>query len=285
MDRIFRFSERKGFKSVKNKIQDNFIDSDLKNSLWTALVESYWSYVYFNPHTITSAYDFITKIWIDYFKNPLDSLPSNGPGIITIIRKYFFECPWYEVYDFIEFAANNHEIETTNKSFMERVNYFLEKEVSAYRFVGGKITEITSPEEISEIEEALEKDFLKPVNAHITTALKHLSDRESPDYRNSIKESISAVEALCRIITKNPKATLGDALGEIKKQGKVVLHPALESAFDKLYGYTSDEKGIRHSFYDGVQDIKFEDAKFMLVSCSAFVNYLTVKCSEAGIKL
>lgn len=31
--------------------------------------------------------------------------------------------------------------------------------------------------------------------------------------------------------------------------------------------------------------IDFEDAKYMLVSCTAFINYLTVKASKAGLNL
>ena len=44
---------------------------------------------------------------------------------------------------------------------------------------------------------------------------------------------------------------------------------------------TSDEDGIRH----GGIDFKWapaEDAKYMLVSCSAFVNYLIEKWSKAA---
>ncbi len=163
----------------------------------------------------------------------------------------------------------------------------LERELSGYRFIAGKIAPITSEQEISEvseIEEALaSKDSLQPVAIHLQTALDLLSDRESPDYRNSIKESTSAVEAMCRLIAGSG-ATLGKALGEIRRQGKVDLHGALEDAFDKLYGYTSDEGGIRHSLLEE-PDSDFEDAKFMLVACSAFINYLKVKASKAGIEL
>jgi hypothetical protein len=34
-----------------------------------------------------------------------------------------------------------------------------------------------------------------------------------------------------------------------------------------------------------VKEICFEDAKYMLVACSAFVNYLIVKADKAGIVL
>lgn len=52
------------------------------------------------------------------------------------------------------------------------------------------------------------------------------------------------------------------------------MHPALNGAFQKLYGYTSDAGGIiRHALLEE-DSLDFKDAKFMLVSCSAFVTYL-----------
>ena len=50
----------------------------------------------------------------------------------------------------------------------------------------------------------------------------------------------------------------------------------MESAFSSLYGYTSDEHGIRHGSID-FTNAPSEDAKFMLVACAAFVNYLLEK--------
>ena len=123
---------------------------------------------------------------------------------------------------------------------------------------------------------------LKPVRVHLEKSLELLSDRKSPDYRNSIKESISAVEAICRLITKDKKATLGQALKEVET--KVGLHGALKNAFSNLYGYTSSADGIRHALLDEPK-LSFEDAKFMLVSCSAFINYLISKAEKAKIKL
>jgi len=53
------------------------------------------------------------------------------------------------------------------------------------------------------------------------------------------------------------------------------------TAFDKLYGYTSDADGIRHALLEEVT-LDFDDAKFMLVACSAFVNYIRAKVPGAG---
>jgi hypothetical protein len=72
------------------------------------------------------------------------------------------------------------------------------------------------------------------------------------------------------------------ALAAIEK--KTTLHPSLKEAFQKLYGYTSDAQGIRHALMDE-PNLDIEDAKFMLVSCSAFVNYLIVKAQKADIAL
>lgn len=140
----------------------------------------------------------------------------------------------------------------------------LEKELSAYRFVSRQITEITSKEEIGVIEEALQIP-IKPVKEHLGRSLELFADRKNPDYRNSIKEAISAVESMCKLIAKDDKATLGQALKEIESVGKVSLHPALKSAFDKLYGYTNDADGIRHTLIDE-PSVSSEDAKFMHVS-------------------
>ena len=118
------------------------------------------------------------------------------------------------------------------------------------------------------------------VNIHFKKAIECYSDRTFPDYENSIKESISAVEAMCCIITgiDGSNSTLGKTLKKLKDKG-VYVHPALESAFSSMYGYTSDENGIRHGGID-FTNAHEEDAKYMLLSCSAFVNYLIAKLSK-----
>jgi hypothetical protein len=228
-------------------------------------------------------------MWFDFFKKPLDTLPKTwrqnphtGTSIEAIVRKYFFTCEWYEVYDFVEFVANNYPATSNyctdkrrNENFMGAANSILEKEMSAYRFVSGQIVQITSEEEIGTIEEAIETtETWVPVIHHLKSALNFLADRKTPNYRNSIKESISSVESMCKLIAEDDKATLGTALKKL--EGKVTLHPALKKAFDSLYGYTNDADGIRHALLDE-PNLKFEDAKFMLVACSAFINYLQAK--------
>lgn len=284
------FSQRIGIEPVKSVLQVDSMYADLRNSLWSALTIFYWGQVGDGPDQIRlfpNLHTLCQRLWFSYFRKPLDTLSDQWHFIHREIRQYFFDCPWNKVYEFIEFVANNYpdEDNSVNPKFMDFCNRVLKQKLSVYRFVGGVITQLTSEQEIAEIEEALEAKSPKPVTIHLKTALDLLADRKSPDYRNSIKESISAVEAICCSITGNSKASLGQALKAIERDGKVDLHPALKAAFDKLYGYTSEADGIRHALLLDEPNLDFEDAKFMLVSCSAFINYLRAKSSKAGIKL
>lgn len=277
-----RFSQRYGFKPVKDQLQGNSMDKDLRNSLWNALHIIYWGGVgHDRLEDNTEMHGLFTLLCVHYFKEPIDTIPYWWSDAYKQLKTYFFKCQWDEVYDFIEFVAKSYPDDSLNEQFMDICNKVLKREVSAYRFVGSQIVRITAEEEIAEIEEALKvTDTLRPAAIHLKTAMGLLSDRKAPDYRNSIKESISAVETICRLISGRDDATLGEALKVVK--GKIDLHPALEKAFDSLYGYTSDEGGIRHALM-GVPGLDFEDAKFMLVSCAAFINYLKLKSSKAGI--
>ena len=281
------FSKRRGLEKPKVKVQIDNIDDDLRISLWNGLTIHFFDkltgkWLYNLPKTSV----LIISLWIYYFKKPIDELSNWGNDINKELKNYFFSCSWDKVYSLIEFVVANYpanEDETTINSFFDYCNGIFESEVAGYRFVGGEITQITSKQEIEEIEEALATS-LTPIQEHLKRSLNLLSDKKSPDYRNSIKEAISAVEAICKLISKNDKATLGDALNEIEKSKKIEVHPALKGAFNKMYGYTNDEEGIRHSLIDK-ENVDFEDAKFMLVSCSAFINYLIVKSSKVGIKI
>ena len=112
------------------------------------------------------------------------------------------------------------------------------------------------------------------IKMHLNSALEKYAQRPIGDYRNSIKESISAVEAFCR--EKTGENTLGKALKQLESKG-IVIPLLLKSAFEKLYAYTNHEDtGIRHALMDdeGNYTPTTEEALFMLVSCSAFINYL-----------
>lgn len=275
-----KFSERIGKSQKKEIIQIEDIDIDLKNALWNAITICYWKTIIKNDwisHNQNSTITLLQKIWISFFKYKLDEMPPTFDSFNKHVKKFFFETEWYNIYDFIEFLPNtfSNDYSNINEQFIELTNHYLESEVSAYRFIGGTLTKISNEEEISSIEEAImNSNDLTPVQKHLKRALELFSDRKSPDYRNSIKESISAVESYCSILVEDPNASLGQALKIIEQKSHI--HPALKKAFSNLYGYTSEADGIRHALLDE-ENLKQEDAKFMLVSCSAFINYLISK--------
>lgn len=284
-----KFSQRIGIMPIEKAIQIGSIDEDLRNSLWSLLTVFYWDTFSKSKYDMGYRVDYISgsnldglfkALWLHYFKKPIDTIPtlyyddSNGLGVL---RSFFFKARWYEIFDFVEFVSIYGPKEN-QKKFIGACNNFLERENSGYRFVDGKIIEISSSDEVSEIEKAIESSTpYYGVKQHLSNAITLLSDKENPDYRNSIKESISAVESLCKTVSEDKKATLGAALKILEKKG--VMHPALKSAFSSLYGYSNDAEGIRHALMEE-SNLTSADARFMLISCSAFTNYVIASTSN-----
>lgn len=265
------FSERKGIKPVTDVVQTTSMSDDLRSSLWNVLDVAIWSTKDFMypQYGEPGIQPFSGALWFHYFKKPIDSRPDRSSAILAVIRKYFFSCQWNEVYDLLEFVVAERSRSTPRLA--EFLNAILERELSGYRCASGLLVDITTEQELAMIEEAAADSRFVGPSAHIKRALELYADREAPDYRNSIKESILAVESMARLVSGNEKATLGDALKTIERSGH--LHTALKEGFLKLYGYASDEQGIRHAMLDE-PNLMAGDARYFLVSCSAFVSYL-----------
>ncbi len=285
-----RFSQRLGITSVTKEIQLESMDNDLKNSLWNILtitvldrIKDEHSYTW---KTNTSEF-FSRSLWHNFFKLPVDTMPIHFHQVKKYLREQYFHAEWCQAYNLIEECidiASYKYFEISTTEVYNSFNTVLEREFSGYRFIQDKLCPISNPIEIeclnSSIDQTNSFSGLKVCNIHLVDALKKLSDRLNPDYRNSMKESICAVEALAKIISGGAKDSLGGAIDKIK--GKLKIHAALEKGIKSLYAYTSDSDGIRHSLTDE-SNVDFEDAKFMLVSCSAFINYLIVKANKSGI--
>lgn len=279
-----KFSQRHGYSPLEGSFQRESIDQELRTKLWNILKIAIWDG--YDPHS----YDHQTKersaeinylvqrLWFHFLNRDMDTLSEfkrdyGEGGAYGVLKKFFFEAKWFEVYDLLEAIATDSSDLLSEKT-RDWINRELERHNSAYRFVGDQISEITNETEIAAIEDGM-ADADAPTKQHLGAALRMLSDREAPDYRNSVKESISAVEAACRRVTRLPSATLGDALKKVAN-----VHPAFSKAFSALYGYTSDASGIRHALTDEAT-VTYADAKFMLVACSAFVSFIKTSANDA----
>lgn len=267
-------------------LQKDDMDQKLRNDIWNTFQKFFLDEIYYmdkisGPDTYSGEvlgdcinHDYAIDLFENFFILPLDDIKEELLYNIKYkISKQYKSLKWYEVYDLIEFLIKRLK----SRAFIKEINFKLERNNSAYRIVEKELLPITNNKEIEVIETASKTQF-DLVNVHINKAKQLFGDRIHPDYENTIKESITAVETMCSIIV-GKSSTLGDALNILEKNG-VIIHPALKEAFKKLYGYTSDGKGIRHAGDIGGKESTFSEAKFMMVSCSAFVNYLIENYSK-----
>lgn len=260
------FSERYGY--VVKPLQFESMTPELRNRIWNIYArEVCTDCIGLDSNYMEELMDYFGLTFKNVYEE--DDIKDN----LQSFQKWYMESKWYEVYDFIEaYLAFLPNDERNNATI--NLNNVLKADNAGYRVVGHLVVPITNQEELQSIEQAQTTEY-ESVSKHILKATQLFSQRPSPDLENSIKESISAVEALCCIISSDKKATLGDALKKLENKG-IKIHKALQKAMSSLYGYTSDEGGIRHGSID-FAGASSEDAKYMLVSCSAFVNYLIEK--------
>ncbi len=270
-----KFSERYGYTKVSDVIIREKITTPILNGIanWLYRLE-YGGGIDFK--------ELERAVWIDYLYEREDQFHASNGGYRIVIDQYIStkNTRWFEVLNLIEFICDYLKwIKYRDYSAcIECLNYEFERHNFAYRIVDTKIIEVTAKCETKEITQAL-TNSIDGVRTHLKTAMKCLSaSQETPDYRNSIKESISAVEVFCRAITG--ENDLGKALSKLEAKG-VVINSQMKQGFENLYRYTNDKKtGIRHALMDDANAPTADEAIFMLVSCSAFINYLTKKNNQ-----
>lgn len=303
------FSERHGYMQPK-LVQRESADQDLLNALWNVLSGAVYQGTdrgsLVEEWLLGSGIN-VCLVWCDFMKNKVDDsnftmenggVPRSGNAhensFAGLIRGEYFELPdsdsfysseykWFRVFDFLEFIINKGNFDFLRPSlfrmghvrcrcnrddFVNKLNRALARENSAYRIVSGLFTEIISKQEMEEIETALQIPF-DSAKSHVEKALALFSDRENPDHENSIKESIHAVESVAKEITGKEKSL--NALTQSLK-----LHPNLANALNELYNWTSKD-GIRHGKSGEPLSVNQDTARFMLVTCSAFVNYIIAR--------
>ncbi len=280
------FSQRKGLKPLQKTLQVEDLDEELRNRLWSVL----YTYIFCNyersdrivgrSQKAEEAVNIAYYFWTEFCKKPADTFTEPNPNLSNtsfhFIKAGILAKPWNEALDLVEFILRDMPPSYHNE-LVDALNTVFEDENASFRVIGIEITEITDPIEIETIETAIQHTR-GATHTHLAKALELLSDRKNKDFRNSIKESISAVEAGCQHVAKKSGATLGDAMKEIKKARQI--HPAFERALISLYGYTSDSGGIRHALTEESAHPTFADAKLLMVTSAAFVNYLLTVSAE-----
>lgn len=269
-----RFSERIG--AVKADIQIGSINAPLRNSIWNFIIRV------LPEDEGLDRYQAVELIAEHVLRVPTQRVDVHADRwLLAQVEKM----SWAEVYDLLEWVLQNAEAfgQMTQRAAAEEANAILAREHSGYRVIAGEIAPITSPTEIAEIEDAMSasaESGLSGARQQLEQAVRLFGRRPAPDYRNAIKEAISAVESVVKVINGTRGGGLHAALETVS--AKIEMHPALKAGLEKLYGYTSDRDGIRHAILEEA-NVDEADARFMIVTCSAFVNFLIVRSEAAGL--
>lgn len=262
---------------MRTLVQRDSLDEETRTEIWNVTLGLTRALAEAQQYESNRVLDLVTSaVWAWEFKKPRDEEPSES-HVWGSVKNRILKADWVDALDIVEaivgYVARFEHWKTRDvlPVFLGGYNGTFEIHMVGYRFIDQKLVPLDSEIDLAAVSAALDdaKPF-KGARHHLDQAASLLSDRKKPDYPNVIKESISAVEAVCVAITK--EATLGGALRKLKASG-VTIHPALEGAWSKMYGWTSDAHGIRHGSIEA-PDASQALAKYMLVVCSAFVSHV-----------
>ncbi len=274
------FSERMGLKPPPTDLSIEEFPDRLRNQLWNALRIDIFNdaqiadpYTYQISDLLGSVY---IAIWCDYLGNDIDRIYTDPSSSREHIKGIFWNANYAVFYDLIEVIFSLFDIQGASNYLNEdqlrnSLNEVLESNRAAVRIVHRQVLPITNSEERGEVEVAMMQAHFSSASTHLKTAASKYSS-QNPDYRNSVKESISAVESAIAEATGRNAPDSDRPFRELKEQYE--MHPAFADGFKKLFAWTSDENGIRHALMEGARDITQAEARLMLICASAFVNYL-----------
>ena len=210
-------------------------------------------------------------LWHDNM--PLDEWDSRYDVVCDNLKSRIHRLPFNEVFDLIQFVIRQSECPAEFTTSMR--NAF------SHCRLAYTITEDPPPTIVPAVSKTEGDAIVTSLNelnvAGLTGSASHLRKSAEcinrSEWADSIRESIHAVESVVRQIAPGKSRTLTQALKSIDKDGS--LHPALIEACKKLYGYTSDEQGVRHPLLDRkVSRVSRDEAVFMLGACASFASYL-----------
>jgi len=271
-----KFSERYGYANTSDVMIRETITPEVLNAICNCYDDLEAELRSISPVDENFQTNLEIYIWTYFLNKRKNEYKAFDPVCIAFLKNKDIE--WYRKLELIEETISvirRHIPDFDIQSyFIKPFNFEFERLNFGYRIVEDKIIDITSEQEIKTIETAINnnKDNVK---IHLNNAIKLYAQRPEADYRNSIKESITAVEAFTRKITGDK----GLNLAKFESAG-IKIPPVLRNSFNIIYGYTNDPAtGIRHALMDETAEYVpgAEEALFMLVSCSAFINYLNSK--------
>ncbi len=211
---------------------------------------------------------------------PVDEYNNHLQHVLSHIKKIIFQQDYNVVFDFLQFVLRHPN---KPQEFGIGVATSLRTGRCASRLSDDQKTILpaASEEEGDAISGALKElgtEGLSGAKQHLLQAGEFLTAGENSQ---SIHESIQAIESVARLLAPDQPRTFRSALKAL--EDKHQMHPALKDGFNRIYGYSSDERGIRHPMLDELSKVGEEEAVFMLGACASLITYMIKKARKAGI--
>jgi hypothetical protein len=233
------------------------IDQRLRSALWTPVFLFLEDHFQYDQYTDGPGYflkepagSIMTREFVHRRHRFISDYKQNfyKDEYIETWSTFFKKSDYVDLLDFLTFVVRDPD---RPSSLINRIARAMDLPFSPYRLsVEAKtIFPAVSDEETKSLERDLEVAFSSTFlgsKSHLQSALQTLGEGE---YRTSVRESIHAVESAVKDFTGDPHTTLSKAIKSLVSE--TGIHKALAYAFDKLYAYTSDEKGIRHALIFG----------------------------------
>ena len=275
------FSQRNGLEPVPPQLRLGVVTADLRNRLHYVFDTSFDESVGYGT---MSAY--LTNPWrrlladthVKFFLKNVSTFDSDVSIQRSVLQRISMQADVGVLFDYVEFVLQ-HPL--CPDGLANEIGDALIQGRSAYRVLDGKtVSAVGTPLEAEAISQAV-----TATQGVAPGAARHLlnasTDLRRGDWSGSIRNSIHAVESVAVVLAPS-KDTLNDALAVLA--GKGHLHGGLKAAFAKLYGYSSDEEGVRHALvFQDSSAVDETDALFMLGACAAFVSYLLTRASVGGL--
>ena len=275
------FSMRHGYEPLPEAMQLEHLSEGIRIEIWNlirGLLIDNSEYFYPSRHFTDEGQRFVERILGRLTKTPEDEINMNYEHTMDYTKKSVLKGTFWSVLDLVEIISNDHACE---EPFAEQVHHLFERHAAPYRFDSSQSPFHFIPRGSKEQGEATQRavDTLRQaqMDGPTTHLRKAAEDMNGGRYAESVGNSIHAVESVARLIDPKAAKTLGPALKSLKDRG-VLPHEALSKAFSALYGYSSDEQGIRHALLDRSEaNVGLDEAMFMYGACASFAAYLVSK--------
>ena len=277
------FSQAQGYEPLPQPLKLEELSLRARVRIWNALYVTFADLDWEDSIEEDELAELTFSLHVDFFGGTIDQAPDESDywDYFDDFKDSFFNLRFNKIFDLLTFLMR-HEV--CPETFISELREVFSDCQLAYVIDTNSsptILPASTPEEGQATVDALRvlKEYgLDGARQHLVRASAFINQGE---WARSVHESISAVESVARRIAPGTN-TLSAALNKLRNQG-LLEHPALYQGLDKLYGYTSDEQGVRHSLLDqGESNVGQDEAVFMLGACASFASYLWRKHLGSG---